>query len=43
MRRYLASLYETTPDVWEQVAAFIEASEHSSLNGQEGTPKSTPA
>jgi DNA-binding transcriptional MerR regulator len=25
MRRYVASLYETTPDVWEQVAAFIEA------------------
>jgi DNA-binding transcriptional MerR regulator len=27
MRRYVASLYETTPEVWEQVAAFIEASE----------------
>jgi DNA-binding transcriptional MerR regulator len=26
MRRYVASLFETTPEVWEQVTAFIEAS-----------------
>jgi hypothetical protein len=29
MRRYVASLYGTTPDVWERVAAFLEASENS--------------
>jgi DNA-binding transcriptional MerR regulator len=25
MRRYMASLYETTPDIWEQVVGFVEA------------------
>jgi hypothetical protein len=41
MRRYVASLFETTPEMWEQVAAFIEASEQSSLDGQEGAPPAT--
>jgi DNA-binding transcriptional MerR regulator len=27
MRRYVASLYETTPEVWERVIALVEASE----------------
>jgi DNA-binding transcriptional MerR regulator len=25
MRRYVASLYETTPDIWERVVGFVEA------------------
>ena len=41
MRRYLTSLYETTPEVWEQVVAFIEASEQSSLDGRSPTPAAT--
>ena len=25
MRRYVASLYETTPDIWERIVGFVEA------------------
>jgi DNA-binding transcriptional MerR regulator len=38
MRRYVASLYETTPEVWEQVVAFIEANEQSSFDGRRAIP-----
>jgi DNA-binding transcriptional MerR regulator len=41
MRRYVASLYRTTPDVWEQIAAFIEASGDSSFDGRGVVPPAT--
>jgi DNA-binding transcriptional MerR regulator len=43
MRRYVASLYDVTPERWERVVAFIEASNQPSSSRQSGARESGTA